>query len=223
MRQITRPDELFDFTDKTVKVYLKRLIKDYSALARKVNALPFDELNALAISSSVSGSYDDIEQQAFIIFCLIYARVYKLFHKDGYRGSMEKALVTALLEDYNAVTKYIYTSECDRKRARLFEAIMGAIEASKTAAAARSQVKAEIETARNLFARQVEQYADQMTVSAMLQAYKDAGVERVMWHSFEDNRVCATCESFNGKIFTLEDLPPLPNHYHCRCWVTPVK
>ncbi len=222
MRRTIRQDELFDFTDKTVKVYLKKLVKEYSALVRQINALPFDEVNALVISSAVSKTYDDLEKEAFIIFCLIYARVYKFCFKEHYTDGMEQALVTALLEGYNGVTKYVYTSECDRKRARLYEAIMGATEVGRTSAAVRSLVKKEVETAQRLFARQIEQYADNVTCAALLQAYTDAGVKRFKWVAVNDEKTCGTCKKYDGKVYNVDDLPPYPAHYYCRCILIPM-
>lgn len=57
---------------------------------------------------------------------------------------------------------------------------------------------------------------------AAITAYRDAGVEEVMWITQRDGRVCEECITLNGLIFPIDRVPDKP-HYNCRCYLEPVK
>lgn len=45
-----------------------------------------------------------------------------------------------------------------------------------------------------------------------------------IWHSEDDERICDDCASHNGEIFEdKDDIPDVPVHPNCRCWVEEVK
>ncbi|MBO4480862.1 MAG: DUF2778 domain-containing protein [Alphaproteobacteria bacterium] len=45
-----------------------------------------------------------------------------------------------------------------------------------------------------------------------------------IWHSEEDERICDDCASHNGEVFAdKDDIPDVPVHPNCRCWVEEVK
>ena len=45
-----------------------------------------------------------------------------------------------------------------------------------------------------------------------------------VWHSENDEYICDDCASHNGKIFeNKNDIPEIPVHPNCRCWVEEVK
>lgn len=50
-------------------------------------------------------------------------------------------------------------------------------------------------------------------------------VKRIwVWHSEDDERICDDCASHNGEIFEdKDDIPDVPVHPNCRCWVEEVK
>lgn len=126
----------------------------------------------------------------------------------------EKAIdsewVDLMLTETNLQTLYRFTSEAERKKARLIEAV-----------AVAENRDAEIEKALRLWTGQVGQYALCAVDLAMRDAYEDAGVEEVMWNSEQDDRVCSECNQLDGQIFPLDEVPPKP-HLNCRCWLTPV-
>lgn len=231
MRVITKPQQLFDYTDKIVLIYLKKIIRLYSQLTSTINksvspnVLEFDELNVMSSTASIEITrlYDEIRKLTIEMYLYIYERSYKQANDEFYDDVKAMMVITDILSGYNGVTKYVFDSEIDRKRARLFESVMGAMANGKTPAAVRSQIKKDVETSRNLMARQIEQYADEVTIKSVVKAYKDLGIKRVRWHAYEDNRVCADCHGFDGRVFDIDDLPPIPYHYHCRCWITPEK
>ena len=237
VRIITRPALLFDYTDKNIKIYLKKMIRLYSSCTRQINALSFDELHPIQseISRCVRATYTQVYQDIFQIYLAIYKHTYNYVKNEGILDDAKATMVmNDILNAYNCVTKYVFTSEVERKRSRLFEAVMGDMSSvngnsdalngrigNLSPAIVHSLVKKDVETARNLMVRQIEQYGDQATLTALENAYKDSGIRRVKWVSFEDNRVCGNCEALDGKIFDIDKLPPLPYHYHCRCFIVP--
>ena len=45
-----------------------------------------------------------------------------------------------------------------------------------------------------------------------------------IWHSEDDERICDDCASHNGEVFEdKDDIPDVPVHPNCRCWVEEVK
>ena len=45
-----------------------------------------------------------------------------------------------------------------------------------------------------------------------------------IWHSEDDERICDDCASHDGEIFEdKDDIPEIPVHPNCRCWVEEVK
>jgi len=47
--------------------------------------------------------------------------------------------------------------------------------------------------------------------------YRDMKVQKVIWYTALDERVCPVCGPLNGQEYKLEDLPPQPVHPQCRC------
>lgn len=46
----------------------------------------------------------------------------------------------------------------------------------------------------------------------------------LIWHSEDDERICDDCASHNGEVFEdKDDIPDVPVHPNCRCWVEEVK
>ena len=45
-----------------------------------------------------------------------------------------------------------------------------------------------------------------------------------IWHSEDDERICDDCASHNGEVFEdKDDIPDVPVHPNCRCWIEEVK
>ena len=45
-----------------------------------------------------------------------------------------------------------------------------------------------------------------------------------IWHNEDDERICDDCASHNGEVFEdKDDIPDVPVHPNCRCWVEEVK
>ena len=118
---------------------------------------------------------------------------------------MDKSEILDMLEETDPVTLYVFLTEADRKKQRLIEAMAAAQDKSH-----------EIDKALRLWTVQVAQYADNTVFNARMQAFRDAGIERVRWITQHDERVCKKCDKLDGHIFRIEDVPP-PQHWGCRC------
>lgn len=125
----------------------------------------------------------------------------------------EKAIndewVSAVLEDVDPVTMYSFDAETERKAERLAETLEVAQDRS-----------AEIDKAIRYWSRQCGQYAINFTDYAMVEAFTDAGVERVRWITQKDEKVCGECAPRDEQIFPIDEIPS--KHWACRCYLRPV-
>jgi SPP1 gp7 family putative phage head morphogenesis protein len=126
-----------------------------------------------------------------------------------------KKFVKDFLETPDHVTKYIFNDETERKRARMFEALIAMMIAGK------KDYRAELKVCMRLWTRQIQQTADDITMASLIESYKKAGVKKVVWHTQEDEKVCDECHELDKKVFDINNIPEIPQHYACRCYVTP--
>lgn len=134
-----------------------------------------------------------------------------LYLEDRYLQEQAERKVTEMLERPDPVTHYIYDAEVYRKRDRTKEAIN-----SETSVAEKQRV---FDKAVRYWTQMTQQYADNVNDAATIQAFMDAGIDYVMWHTEEDDRVCDECEPLDRKIFAIDEVPGKP-HWGCRCWIT---
>ena len=187
---------------KTDKV-IAYLSKQYARLFRRVTK--FDELNVIDVSH-------EIFDEAVILTEREVTRLVKAVYdskREGGEISSEDALslVLTLMLAYNPVTKYIYRNEIDRKRSRFAEGVIS----SETP-------REEVALAERLLIATNKQFAEDATFEAVVQAYKDDGVERVRWVTAEDDKRCRECKSRHGKVYPINRIPPKPHRY-CRCYI----
>jgi len=57
---------------------------------------------------------------------------------------------------------------------------------------------------------------------ALIQVYKEMGVEKVVYNSTLDVNTCTECASNSGEIFNIDDAIDLPLHVSCNCFYTPL-
>lgn len=204
---------MYRYADKAIKDMNRRNIRAFDRLKQ----LKFDELNIL---QSVTETYDTsvklakkrYQQIAFEAYIAALVRV--LVSKAEAEGMAEDSItedwVLDMLEEYDPVTLYQFLPEAERKKQRTIEAIIA------------SHDKAEaIDRALRLWVLQTTHYADKSVDEATIDAYKDAGIQKVKWVTAEDDKVCKVCRKRNGKIYPVGKIPPKP-HYHCRCELWPV-
>ena len=195
---------MYEFTDKEMKKLTVKMVRAFSKLKRK-SILQFDEVNSLR------KSVNDCYKECYHFVIETYLSVAKHYYKEcgGDDTVLTALFVEGFLGGYDPVTRYIFKTETDRKRARLFEALV----ASK-------DVK-EVDKGLRLFHNQVKQWADEITDEARMKAFADTGIEKVRWKTEEDSRVCKECGELNNKVFPIGNVPDKP-HIGCRCYFLPV-
>lgn len=187
---------------KTDKV-ITYLSKQYSKLFSRVTS--FDELNVINVSHEIFNEAVILTERE--VTRLVKA-VYDSKREGGEISSADAlSLVLALMLAYNPVTKYIYRNEMGRKRSRFAEGVI-----------ASDSPREEIALATRLMIATNKQFAEDATFEAVVQAYRDDGVENVRWVTAEDDRRCKECKSRHGKIYPINNIPAKPHRY-CRCYI----
>ena len=203
---------IYDGADKAMKEMNRANLKAFNRL----KLAKWDELNVIR---EVNGVYNDSTNLAkrkyyeIAIEAYIVA-LYELQYSPVLAHRMADDTITAMwilgmLEDVDPVTLYAFLPEKDRKAQRLIEALSVALDKPN-----------EIDKALRYWTVQVGQYADNSVYNARLQAFKDAGLKKVMWVTQEDERVCGTCDELDRMVFDIDKVPKTP-HWHCRCYVVP--
>ena len=181
----------------------------------KLKLARFDELNVIR---QVNAAYDESTQTAKQKYYEIAFDAYigamleaKFSNKEAMRLAEETITtdwILDMLEDVDPVTLYAFLTETERKKQRLIEAL-----------AVAHNRNAEIDKALKYWTKQIGQYAIDIVDEARIEAFRDAGIEEVMWHTEHDDSVCEICGPRDGKIYRIEDVPDKP-HLNCRCWLT---
>ena len=179
----------------------------------------FDETNIVGVKKHIAKLYKDvykiIKNEFVAILNPLYQEIYDEAIALGFDGDLrdlDEAWIEDFFDEYNPVTKYVFSNEFDRKESRLFESLV----------ASTSDRLQSYKTAENLLAKQVKQYAIDLEDAVAKVVYKDTKVKKVMWNAEHDHRTCGDCSELDGQIFDLKDAPS-KLHYQCRCWLTPVK
>lgn len=191
----------YDLTDKAIGLLNKRAVKRFEDAKDEAARHGFDELNVLEVTRTL---YQDIARDNQEIFLELAQERYQEAEPHG-EEPPDLAWLLALLAAYNAVTKVVYDNDVDRKRQYTAEGIN-----SSTAKVT------EFRRGLHYWADLTSVYADQVTDEATLKAYRDAGVKKVRWVTAEDERVCEICRERNGKVYSINSIPPKP-HRRCRC------
>lgn len=186
------------------------------------NKRSFDEINIRTAQADTKALYKALSARNLKSFQAIAEDSYREAYKDaedaGYSGEKKKpdvAWLLLLLSAYDPVTLYVYDHEIDRKRARMFEAMVATKEAGT-----RLGFRKSVRSARNLWEQASVHYADTVEDGAVLKAFKDAGVTHVKWNTEQDEKVCEKCAPRDGEVYPIDEAPP-KEHYKCRCYYTP--
>ena len=201
------PEDYYALTDKAIELLNKKATKRFEDAKDEAAQLEFDELNVLEVTRTL---YQDLSRDNQEIFLELAQERYQETEPHG-EEPPDLAWLLALLAAYNAVTKYQYTNEVDRKRQYTAEGIN-----SSTAKVT------EFRRGLHYWADLTSTYADIVTDESTLKAYRDAGVRRVRWVTAGDEKVCETCRERNGKVYSINSIPPKP-HRRCRCVYEPVR
>lgn len=208
MKPITRQVQLFERTDKIVKVYLALILKRFRKVQR---TLSFDDVHIL---NAVNEEWKQIDK--LMRDCLFEVVLYYYRYVREEADDMEVQLWFAkLIDQPDPVTHYIFFPESDRKRARLIEGIYSVVTLQEK--------KKELDKAERYIAKQLTQTADDYTIWSLIEAMREAGFKNGEWVTQKDEKVCEECGPRDGKIYPLDELLKLmPAHYGCRCYVIPV-
>lgn len=188
---------------KILKSNHQRLFSRYKALT----STQFDSLNVIERSKELYKALNELNENAYLE---IAKKAYKEFYPTS-ETPPDREWLLAILLGYDAITKYVYEHEIDRKRARFAEALI-----------ATKKKQQEFSTAFNLLWKQTAQYGITVTDEAVMQAYKDFGIKKVRWIAEKDSRTCEVCRSRHNKIYSIDNAPK-KTHYGCRCYYEAVK
>lgn len=189
----------YEHTDKIIVYIDKQLIERYSRLK---SIVLLDELNVI---QEVNTLYDEIGTIVRNAFLKLANQVYTDNLREKAHRSLEEEWVDNLLNSYDPVSKYVFSHEEDRKRARLIEAIIASDTKTK-----------EIDAALRSMSFMCRIYADRVTDEAVMQAYIDEEEDWVKWVSEKDEKTCSVCHGRDGKIYEINSVPKDP-HPNCRC------
>lgn len=200
------PEDYYALTDKAIELLNKKATKRFEDAKDEAAQTGFDELNVLEVTRTL---YQDLARDNQQVFLELAQERYQETEPHG-EEPPDLAWLLALLAAYNAVTKVIYDNDVDRKRQYTAEGIN-----SSTAKVT------EFRRGLHYWADLTATYSDIVTDESTLKAYRDAGVKRVRWVTAGDEKVCETCRERNGKIYSINAIPP--KHRRCRCVFEPVR
>lgn len=194
--------DIYDRADKVAEYLTKQYVREFS---KNKNIMSFDAVNVIKKSKKLYEWLDKITREAYL---LLARAIYSDYTEDDDLPGM---WLSGLLDDYDPVTKYVYTNEWERKRQRFAESVI-----------ASDDKPFDYGTALRLLTQQGTQYTITVADRAQLDAYKKLGVKKVRWDSENDTRVCHECHSRHNKVYPIDKVPPKP-HYGCRCHLIPVE
>ena len=211
---------MYRLADKLLEQLKKLIRREFNRLG----IFGFDELNALRVTKETTALFDRLlrenKKQYLEVAKKAYSDAVAIAVAAGYAGSKEnrisEAWLIGLLASYNFVSGYLYESEAERKRLRLAEQMMTAREYLN-----RTLYNDSLRRSANLWWTQTAHYMLDAVDTATLDGYKDSGVEKVKWNTNVDGRECVTCRERNGKVYSIDNVPPKA-HRNCRCYITPV-
>lgn len=200
------PNGYYGLADKAIELLNKRATRRFEDAKDEAAQDRFDELSVLSVTREL---YDQLEADNRQVYLELAQERYQEAEPHG-EEPPDLAWLLALLAAYNAVTKVIYDNDVDRKRQYTTEGIN-----SSTAKVT------EFRRGLHYWADLTSNYADIVTDESTLKAYRDAGVKRVRWVTAGDEKVCEICRERNGKLYSINAIPP--KHRRCRCVFEPVR
>lgn len=178
----------------------------------------FDEVGIIKTKNHIKKLYRKVNKTIMDGFLEIVNDIYMDIYNEaidmGFEGdikALDEMWIEEFFNEYNPVTKYRFSNEMTRKEQRLFESLV----------ANREDKVRSYKTAENLLKRQIKQYSIELEDAVMMEVFKDLDVKKVMWNAEDDHKTCSVCRELDGKIFSIKDAPG-KQHYHCRCFYTPV-
>ena len=176
-------------------------------------------MNIVGVKKHIDKLYKDIFKTVKKEFLSVVNHIYEeIFNEaislgfDGDLRDLDEAWIKEFFDEYNPVTKYVFSNEIDRKQSYLFEALVSAPMLKN-----QSYAKAE-----KYLLRQIKQSGIDLEDAIAQTVYRDLGVSKVKWVAEHDFRTCGDCKELDGEIFDLDKVPD-KQHINCRCYLIPVK
>lgn len=205
---------MYEYADKRLKAILQSQRELFNRFNRGAK---FDNLNDLSNRTKVL--YKNIETIVEREFVKIAKKQYEETYPEGDSSFITTAwIVSNVLKEYNGVTKYVYTRESDRKRARFYEMLVSTTNGKEIDRNIKSEINSIIKKSNQLMELMNKQYAIIVVDKANIKALKDRGFSYGKWQSEDDNKTCNECYSMNNNVYPISDIPSKP-HYGCRCWI----
>lgn len=192
---------MYEYTDNVIKHLNREYIAIFSGLKRSLAKM--DEITMLG---EVKRVYERLVE---ITIPLLVDVANWAYHNYSNNGSLTEMWLLGFLNGYSPVTKYAFASEVERKRSRLYEALVATNHDPK-----------EVDNALRYWSKMIAEYAVEITDAATLEAFADLNINTVEWFTTEDERVCPECGKRYGRIYPIANIPPKP-HWGCRCYVLP--
>lgn len=200
--------------DLAIKAMNREMVESFGRLKMS----KWDEVNIIRTVVSVYREsvrkarkrYWEVAFEAYVLGMIILGEDTKKAQRMADK-SITMEWVDERLDQTDFVTLYRFNSEAERKAYRLAEQLEVSADRNRL-----------IDKALKDWSRQIGQYAITFTDDAVVQAFKDAGVERVQWMTEEDEKTCHSCGELHGMEFPINEIPPKP-HYGCRCKLKPIK
>lgn len=207
---------------------LDELLKSLDGVLRKeVNRLDvtgFDELNAITtkrltkdmtdrLTKENRKAYKEMAKEATHEVALELDELNVLTPKTIYPTN---EYIDGLLGEYNPITDYLYYPEVERKRSRLYEAIMVALLMNN-----RTKYHDALRKFASLWHTQTTEYGITVIDKTRTKTMTINGIKKVRWVAEKDEKTCEVCKKRDGKVYEVGKIPPKP-HYNCRCWVVPI-
>ena len=211
---------MYNYLDTLLEKLKKKLRNEFNHLGM----LGFDELNVVNTKKVTKEMFDRLlaeNEKAYKKVAVdTYGKAKKLAadagHTEKEKSEIGGEWLMGVLLAYNFVTGYLYDREAERKRLRLNEQILTSREYDD-----RQMFNDSLRRIANLWWTQTLQYGVTVVDEAILQAYKDMGVEAVRWVAKIDKRTCKVCRERNNQIYKILEVPR-KTHYNCRCYLEPV-
>ena len=212
---------MYNYLDTLLAKLKKKLRTEFNRLGM----LGFDELNVVNTKKVTKEMFDRLTAENEKVYKKVavdaYGKAKKTAadagHTEKENSEIGSEWLMGVLLAYNFVTGYLYDREAERKRLRLNEQILTSREYDD-----RQMFNDSLRRTANLWWTQTLQYGIDVVDEAVLQAYKDMGVEEVRWKAKIDKRTCKVCRERNDKIYKILEVPR-KTHYNCRCYLEPVK
>lgn len=211
---------------RRVDSYLKRLKRFINRAYNHFKVLAFDQLNAIVVKREVDSLYAELLKFNRLEYREManYSRnrAIRKLNEDERMRLTEHPFdpdfqVSEVLRAYNPVTMYLYEPEADRKRLRLLEGMLTCVTLLD-----HKNFLSVINRNANLWYTQSSQYAIDVTDETYLETLREAGIEKVVWVSEKDSKVCRICRERDGQIYDIDEVPDKP-HYNCRCHLEPYR